>query len=313
METDASLLGWGARCGDLQSGGLWTNKERSMHINCLELLGGVFAVKKFAKQSQNLHIRLQMDSTTAVAYVNRMGGTHSSTLSNMACSLWQWCLQRGITLSAEHLPGIHNQTADAESRTFHSSAEWQLLPSIFRRINTLLGPCQVDLFATRLNHQLPCYISWRPDLFGMSKDAFQGKWTGFLGYAFPPFALVGKCLQKVRREKGSLLIVATVWPSQAWYPLLLEYSVQSPVLIPMYSNILHDPFGHRHPMVTQGQLQLAAWKVSGRATEQQEFRKGLPSLYCQGGAKEHHHPISQAGRSGVAGVVEGKLILFHVI
>ena len=39
----------------------------------------------------------------------------------MACSLWQWYLQRGITLSAEHLPGIHNQTADSESRTFHSS------------------------------------------------------------------------------------------------------------------------------------------------------------------------------------------------
>ena len=147
----------------------------------------------------------------------------------------------------------------------------------------------------------------------MSTDAFQGKWTGFLGYAFPSFALVGKCLQKVRREKGSLLIVAPVWPSQAWYLLLLEYSVQSPVLIPMYSNILHDPFGHCHPMVTQGQLQLAAWKVSGRATQQREFRKGLPSLYCQGGAKEHHHPTSQAGRSGVAGVVEGKLILFHVI
>ena len=66
-------------------------------------------------------------------------------------------------------------------------------------------------------------------------------------------------------------------------------------------------------MVTQGQLQLATWKLSGRATQQQEFRKGLPSLYCQGGAKEHHHPTSQAGRSGVAGVVEGKLILFHVI
>ena len=174
----------------------------------------------------------------------------------------------------------------------------------------LLGPCQVDLFATSLNHQLPYYISWRPDPFALSTDAFQGKWAGFLGYAFPPFALVGKCLQKVRREKASLLIVAPVWPSQTWYPFLLEYLVRSPVLILMYSDILHDPFGHRHPMVTQGQLQLAAWTVSGRATEQQEFQKGLPSLYCQGGAKEHHHPISQARRSGVAGVIEGKLILF---
>ena len=115
--------------------------------------GGALAMKTFTKQSQNLHICLQMDSTSAVTYINRMRGTHLSTLLNMACSLWQWCLQRGITLSAEHLQEF--TTADAESRNFHSSAEWQLLPSVFTRINILLGPCQMDLFATRLNHQLP--------------------------------------------------------------------------------------------------------------------------------------------------------------
>ena len=42
-------------------------------------------------------------------------------------------------------------------------------------------------------------------------------------------------------------------------------------------------------------LQLAGWKVSGRVTEQQEFWKILPSLYCQGAPKEHH-PSSQAGK-----------------
>ena len=192
--------------------------QRAVHAHKLPgALGKNVRGETFAKQSQNLHIHLQMNSTTAVTYINRMGGTHSSTLSNMACSLWQWCLQRGITLSAEHLPGVHNTTVDAESRPFHSSAEWQLLPSVFKRINTLLRPCQVDLLATKLNHQLPHYISWRPDPSAMSTDVFQGKWTGFLRYAFPPFALVGKCLQKVRREKCSLLIVAPVWASQAWY------------------------------------------------------------------------------------------------
>ena len=243
------------------------DQQGAIHAHKLPgALGGSVCGENICKTDAEPPHSPTMDSTTAVAYINRMGGTHSSTLSNITCSLWQWCLQRapGITLSAEHLPGIHNITADAESRTFHSSVEWQLVPSVFRGINTLLGPCQVDLFATRLNHQLPCYISWCPDPFSMSTDAFQGKWTGFLGYAFPSFALVGKCLQRVRREKSSLLIVAPVWSSQAWYPLLLQYLVKSPVLIPMYSNILQDPFGHLHPMVTQGPLQLAAWKASGR-------------------------------------------------
>ena len=136
--------------------------------------------------------------------------------------------------------------------------------------------------------------------------------NGLASWGMPSLHLLWLCLQKVRREKSSLLVVAQLWLSQAWYPLLLEYLVQSPVLIQMYNNILQDPFGHLHPMVIQGQVQLAAWKVSGRTTEQQEFWKGLPSLYCQDGAKEHH-PTSQAGRNGAAGVIEGKLILFHAI
>ena len=101
--------------------------------------------------------------------------------------------------------------------------------------------------------------------------------------------------------------------TQVLYPLLLEYLVPSQVLIPMYTNnsILEDPFGHLYPMVAQGQLQLATWKVSGRTTGQQEIQKGLPSLYCLVGAKDH--PTIQAGRNRAASVTEGELILFHVI
>ena len=49
IESDASQLGWGARCGSVTTGGLWSPEERSMHINCLELLGAFLAVKIFAK------------------------------------------------------------------------------------------------------------------------------------------------------------------------------------------------------------------------------------------------------------------------
>ena len=191
IETDASLLGWGACCADIRTGRLWLDEERMMHINCLELLGGAFAVKAPGKASKNIHIRLRMDITTAISYINRMGGTHSHTLAKTACSLWQWCLGRGIVVSAEHLPGSQNVIADRESQTFHSSAEWQLHRRVFQNILTLLGQCQVDLFATRLNHQLPQYMSWRPDPFAMATDAIQVRWTNLEAYAFPPFSLVG--------------------------------------------------------------------------------------------------------------------------
>ena len=120
METDASLMGWGAVCRGIRTGGLWSQLEGRNHINYLELLAAMFAVKSFAKDRKDNHIHLRMDDRTAVSYVNHMGGTRSPALSRLATQLWQWCLERNISLTAEHLPGMDNYIADEESRTIQS-------------------------------------------------------------------------------------------------------------------------------------------------------------------------------------------------
>ena len=74
METDASMLGWGAVCRGVRTGGLWSQLEHGNHINYLELLAAAFAVKAFARDMRNSHVHLKMDNRTAVFYVNRMGG-----------------------------------------------------------------------------------------------------------------------------------------------------------------------------------------------------------------------------------------------
>jgi len=83
--------------------------------------------------------------------------------------------------------------SSGELLSMQSSAEWKLNPQVFICILQAMGPCQIDLFATRLNHQFNCYVSWRPDPFAMATDAFEMPWKDQQGYAFPPFALVGKC------------------------------------------------------------------------------------------------------------------------
>ena len=94
-----------------------------------------------------------------------------------------------------------------------TSAEWKLNARSFRKICTYLGPCRTDLFATRLNAQLDNYISWRPDPGAMLTDAFQTSWKELEGYAFPPFALIGRCLQKVRAEYHSFGSTSMAKPS----------------------------------------------------------------------------------------------------
>jgi len=66
IETDASVLGWGAVCNGIRMGGLWTKSKRLLHINCLELMGGAFAVKAFTQHKTQVRVLLLMDNVTAV-------------------------------------------------------------------------------------------------------------------------------------------------------------------------------------------------------------------------------------------------------
>ena len=66
-------------------------------------------------------------------------------------------------MSAAHIPGHLNPVADEESRARNVDAEWQLRSDLFSEICTQFGTPEVDLFASRINAQLPKYVSWQPD------------------------------------------------------------------------------------------------------------------------------------------------------
>ena len=153
INSDASLSGWGARCHLQSTGGPWSEEEKRMHINCLELLAATLAVKSFAKHRSRISILLRIDNTTAVAYINHLGGTISQDLVELTKNLWIWCLERNIHITAQHLPGLLNTIADAESRTLRDRTDWKLNPVIFHMIDQLWGPLEVDLFASRLSTQ----------------------------------------------------------------------------------------------------------------------------------------------------------------
>ena len=72
-ESDSSKVGWGAHCNGVSTGGLWSQSEQFLYINCLELLVGSFAIKCFAKDKTNIHIQLLMDNVTALTFINKMG------------------------------------------------------------------------------------------------------------------------------------------------------------------------------------------------------------------------------------------------
>ena len=110
----------------MTTGGAWTAVEQWSHINYLELSAAFLALKTFLKDERRVKAPLRMDNVTSIAFINRMGGTHSTARSDLAVTIWKWCLEKRITIHAEHLPGKLNVQADWESRHATDSSNWML-------------------------------------------------------------------------------------------------------------------------------------------------------------------------------------------
>ena len=98
-----------------------------------------FGLKAFCSKEYSVHIHVYSDTTTAVNYINSMGGTHSMKCHSVAKTIWLFCMERKKWLSAAHIPGKDNITADRESRVFSDNKEWMLLTHLFQEIVATCG------------------------------------------------------------------------------------------------------------------------------------------------------------------------------
>ena len=212
IQSDASTLGWGAIFGIQKTGGRWTSLEAEYHINILELLAAFFPLKCFCSHINNCHIQIQIDNTTAIAYINNTG-PKSKELNQLAVQIWEWCISRNIWLSAVHIPGQLNTGADEKSRMFSDNHEWMLNKHSFDEILLHHPDLDFDLFASRLNYQISSYCSWQADPNSAHVDAFTMSWNEQKCYAFPPFSLLPRCLQKISQDRAQGVLIAPLWPT----------------------------------------------------------------------------------------------------
>ena len=190
------------------------------HINLRELQAAYLALKIFLQSQINqlFHIQLQIDNQAAVSYINHLGRTHSKLLCQLSLDLWNWSLSRQIHISARYIAGIFNKHAYHMSRRLRLTAEWKLNPILFQKIVAVYRMPQKDLFATRANTQLRKFVSWIPDPQSAAISAFSVQWSDPLSYAFPPFSLIMRCVQRIKNQEGKILLVTPVQRSRPWYP-----------------------------------------------------------------------------------------------
>ncbi|KAL0157249.1 hypothetical protein M9458_048495, partial [Cirrhinus mrigala] len=199
LATDASLTGWGAVMSGHPARGLWSGRQLTWHINCLEMLAVFQALKHFLPDLRDRHVLVRTDNTSVVSYINHQGGLRSRPLYKLAHQILVWSQDKLLSLRAVYVPGHLNLGADILSRQGPRPGEWMLHPEVVEQIWRVFGPAQVDLFATRENTQCPLWYSLvHPAPLGL--DAMVQTWPRLRLYAFPPIALLPGVLERVRRD-----------------------------------------------------------------------------------------------------------------
>ena len=307
IKSDASTLGWGAVLDSQAIGGRWTVSESSSHINYLELLAAFFALKAFCLNCQRCTVQLQLDNSTAVTYINNMGGTKSLVLNELTIQMWEWSIKHSIWISAVHIAGASNHEADKKSRIFHDQHEYMLNVSSFRTIVAKYPNLYVDLFASRLNHQLQQYVFWKSDPGCIAVDAFSLNWHSYNFYAFPSFSLIARCLQKICVDKASGIIVVPLWPIQTWFSSLIQILYQQPWILLAKPTLLQHPVKPDvHPL--HQKLHLLVCPVSGTPSHASNFQQTLPTSLCNLGDQVLRNSMRHTLDNGWNFVIKDKLL-----
>ena len=275
--SDASKQGWGAHLNLAKIGGRWNWEEKlKSHINRLELKAAFLALQAFLPQLKHQHVQIGIGNKTAMTFFNKLGGTRSHRLTSLALEMWNFAADRNLTLSAVYVPGEENQIADKKSRVFQESLEWMLHPAVFQALQKEVGCFSIDLFATRVNHQVPGFVSWTPEPGAVATDAFNVKWDFQLAYLFPPFCMIKRCLRKIQQDQAHCVLITPVWKSSPWYPVILSLLVGQPLLLPRRLDLLRLPGTEKiHPLCLQKNFRLAAWPFQGKTLKGRIFSESF--------------------------------------
>lgn len=307
LTTDACKTGWGATLGDVSTRGHWDCNE-VRHSTSLELKAVSLGLQALGKSIYDAHIQIFSDCVTAVMCINKFGSMKVHLL-DLTEEIFAWAIPRGVHLSASHVKGCDNVQADRLSRHFNVNTEWALRHEVFLDLCSIFPSPHRDLFASRINNKLDNYVSWHPDPGSLATNAFSIPWNNVINYAFPPFSLIGRVLQKIQLEGASVLAILPLWPTRMWFAKALHLLADVPRILPRGCLYLPQDPGRAHPLAKS--LTLAAWMLSGDPSRRKAYLGSLPASCSRPGGLELGDNMDMLSDPGSLFVSGRKWIRFH--
>ena len=316
ITTDASGEGYGVECNGNQTGGTWSvHEQKRYHINEREMLAAFYGLKIHARNLRSAHIRCRLDNIPALTCLNKMGSHKINTLNAITQLVWKWCLERQLHISCVFVPGVDNIIADFESRNIRNiDSEYKLNTSLLKEaLNLLQVFPNIDLFASRTNRQFTPFFSYRPDPESIGVDSFSVNWNNDIIYAFPPFCIITRVLQKIIADNARGIVVVPHWPAQNFFPILQKIMVQPPVLLSARTNLLHLPSRENQLHPLHKSLRLMVCAVSGRPLQNEVSLMMQPHYSWRHGELRPNERTNRSLNNGKGMLLNNRWIHFHLL
>ncbi|GLI70014.1 hypothetical protein VaNZ11_014748 [Volvox africanus] len=224
LSVDASRHSWGATIHGRIARGYWSSNDYLAHINWKELRAVRHALESFLPYVTQRVVLIREDNTCTQAVLGRLSSRSLCLHEEMRC-LSSFLQEHSIILQVERVASAENE-ADAASRWIDRD-DYRLHPHLFQLIENRFGPHDVDLFASHINTQLPCFFSRHHCPGSSGVNALLQPWTGHNAYGRPPLDpdFLMAVVQKVREEQACVTLVVPYWTAQPWWQQLMELAV----------------------------------------------------------------------------------------
>jgi hypothetical protein len=215
LYTDASDFAWGAqlyqgklsevnaeqpgRFAGPEAKGPLTAAEQADGIMANEMRAAIWAIEAFLPQLRLQHVRMMQDNQ-AVMYCVRKLSSKQPVVQRLLRRFWALCDLHSIRITIDYVRSEFNE-ADRPSREV-SVDEWGLDPDVFRMVeHELAVKHTIDLFASRVHHLTPRYVSEHPDGGALATDAFALKqWAPEVAWVNAPWDVLPRIAQRLESE-----------------------------------------------------------------------------------------------------------------
>ena len=216
---DASQYGWGGYCVNLSgvcAKGTFQESEIGRSSTWRELLASYHVLKAYKNFISGKTVK-HTDNRNVVYVLS--SGSKKLDLQGLVCDIFKLCFENNIQLYPEWIPRSNNLILDHFSKDIDKD-DYMLNPEIFAAADVRWGPHSIDRFSSFRTRQIPRFCSHWLNPCMEYLDAFTASWNNENNWLFPPPYIIPRVLKHLKSSSADATLVAPLWRSAPWWPLL---------------------------------------------------------------------------------------------